>query len=335
MYEHPNHGISQTVLAKTLKLNQGKAANLVIGRIAVKVADFLKINKKALIKKDGWIGSILWKYPNTNDGWVMKENFIKAFKKYLARGTRDFLKKQNGKKFTWIPFFEELFNNSIKVANNKNIQKKLQKRFGDLTIATHPAYMFGQLMHWQVHDEKARTEERILESIEVAQYLKELFKIQAAVPIDFVAVYGGNTFLDDIDKKSVNVLYNLIFNNEDISTAFNNILTKGKRKTIIPLTQLLYLCRPTKYFPLSGRLQKTLLAGGLMCEGISSFEQYSDLLDELKRKYTGEFYEIVYALSNTDLFTNIKHSNNLILYGPPATGKTYITKEMAINILEE
>lgn len=72
-----------------------------------------------------------------------------------------------------------------------------------------------------------------------------------------------------------------------------------------------------------------------MCEGISSFEQYSDLLDELKRKYTGEFYEIVYALSNTDLFTNIKHSNNLILYGPPATGKTYITKEMAINILEE
>lgn len=150
-------------------------------------------------------------------------------------------------------------------------------------------------------------------------------------------------------------LYERVVKEDEIEEWYDKVLNNGFPKN--SLTMALYWLNPDKYMTLDSRSRLFLETYGITKFNIASYKGYVAVLNDIKEKMQNKripytrFAEISYAAwlsssaepsNDTDMKNNSYSSNiitllennkNLILTGAPGTGKTYMAKDIAAQMM--
>lgn len=272
-------------------------------------------------------------------------------------------------RFTWIPFFAEL---SRKLLHYRDDRKSLLR-----LIYSHRDCLSGKFLHDSGGEEDRYKDidpftvigmvNRQLsrrKRTEVAETMKKLFSIRAALPTDFCGVPVLNNqksiFFGFKDKRGRNDINNLwalfekVVLGKDCSQEFNRVSAQFLIRANI--TMALFWIKPSQFISLDRTNRNYLSQYDItLPQKVSSFEEYQNIIAAIETKMKrGEikeqsFEEIsfnAYRGGNNDATEDVSESSsrygyltkllkrrkNIVLQGAPGTGKTYMVPELVVRL---
>ncbi len=283
----------------------------------------------------------------------------------IAWYMQDYMNKQTAinTQYSWIPFVREMAEKLLEYKNKRDelvqifygIDRELTRAYQedkeDLTDLT-PFTVLGTLA-------VGKTERRN----RFASYFKEKFGIKAEIPTDFVGfpslhpqrvmfIFGKNKA--DYTEPFWELLEAAV-NGQDISDMFNQVMSiKGTNRNV---TMGLFWVAPKTFLSLDSTNENYLKHYGfppIPSKAKINSNFYNNLMEEVKAKMeTGEIIEndfleftanaysfsggAIYDIGLDDamdeFITLLKSNYNLVLTGAPGTGKTYLAKQAACQII--
>ncbi len=273
------------------------------------------------------------------------------------------------KKFTWIPYNAELAQKLMQFRNNRKglldiiynhrdefLANYLHDQDGenDLFTDIDPFTTFG------LYNRGIKLANRI----NTTKLFKQLLNIQAPAPDDFDGVptlnnqkshfFGFRKHRGKDDIENLWALFEKVVANQDFETEYNCVVKQFIIK--VNITMALFWIRPNDFLAFDST-NRTYLKEQYNIDlpnKALDYKGYMNILNGIRQKMTsGEikektFYELSANACNgsvsesdneeagwLDYITGIlRKRKNLVLYGAPGTGKTYMVPELAVRLCD-
>lgn len=282
--------------------------------------------------------------------WRLRDEVVQAIEELNLFGLKK--DKMLEDKFTWVPFFEELLDKICKEYDPTSLYQKWAELFPDQYRDINQIDPFTLIAVSLARGDDER--------INYCSLLKNIFDLNSDVPQDFHGVpslKGSNPYFcrecsvkinggeepDDVYAQIMEPLWRLAnqVNNEEINPVDYNLSINFKPNGPSKLTQVIFVCKPYKYF--SGDtininyIKEKIKKDFNIEKNYDSFLRLQEVASTIEKvPYIFSYQAYQYSKEKDKKpMEELNIPKNQILYGPPGTGKTYNTVIKAMEIINK